>query len=106
MAKCTLCEQEMSDSVSCVLVKVEDKYGEAEDPIPWDGGDDQAACHDCATPPGGLHHPGCDAEICPFCECQVISCGCLEEDEDLLEKACETLDQPTSKTKDQENPFN
>ena len=33
-------------------------------------------CHDCATPQGGLHHPGCDAERCPRCIGQAISCGC------------------------------
>src|SRR5215211_6963077 len=33
-------------------------------------------CHDCGTPPGGLHHPGCDVERCPFCGWQVISCDC------------------------------
>ena len=33
-------------------------------------------CRDCATPQGGLHHPGCDAERCPRCIGQAISCGC------------------------------
>jgi hypothetical protein len=35
-----------------------------------------ANCRDCATPQGGLHHPGCDAERCPRCLGQAISCGC------------------------------
>ncbi|MGF7235039.1 MAG: hypothetical protein ACQSGP_08780 [Frankia sp.] len=45
-------------------------------------------CHDCGTPPGGLHHPGCDMEACPNDSCaargvidgdraQVITCGCI-----------------------------
>lgn len=46
-----------------------------------------ANCHDCRTPQGGLHHPGCDAERCPRCLHQAISCGCRwigdkEEDPD------------------------
>lgn len=49
---------------------------------------DQTAdyCHDCYTPKGGTHHPGCDSEQCPKCGFQLISCGCLhdvsEDDED------------------------
>jgi hypothetical protein len=35
-----------------------------------------ANCRDCATPQGGLHHPGCDTERCPRCLGQAISCGC------------------------------
>jgi hypothetical protein len=38
-------------------------------------------CHDCGTPAGGFHHPGCDMERCPFCLGQLISCGCVGSDE-------------------------
>jgi len=41
------------------------------------------SCHDCTTPVGGLHHPGCDAERCPRCLGQAISCGCLWEGESM-----------------------
>jgi hypothetical protein len=33
-------------------------------------------CHDCAALEGQLHVPGCDAEQCPRCEQQLISCPC------------------------------
>ena len=33
-------------------------------------------CHDCGTPQGGLHHPGCAVERCPRCGGQSISCEC------------------------------
>lgn len=44
----------------------------------WPGGW-PANCRDCATPQGGLHHPGCDVERCPRCMGQAISCGCKWE---------------------------
>ena len=36
-------------------------------------------CHDCGELLGAKHIPGCDAEQCPFCLGQAISCGCIEE---------------------------
>ncbi len=38
-------------------------------------------CHDCGIQDGGSHHPGCDAERCPRCKGQLISCGCLGDDD-------------------------
>jgi hypothetical protein len=38
-----------------------------------------ATCHDCGTPQGSIHHPVCDAEFCPRCLWQAISCGCRWE---------------------------
>ena len=36
----------------------------------------ERVCHDCATPEGAFHLPGCDMEICPFCSGQLLSCDC------------------------------
>ena len=57
------------------------RYGEEAD----DWGAGRRPCHDCAVLKGELHVPGCDAERCPCCGGQVISCECAydgDEDED------------------------
>jgi hypothetical protein len=36
-------------------------------------------CHDCGCKHGELHTRGCDAERCPFCHGQLISCSCAEK---------------------------
>lgn len=33
-------------------------------------------CHDCNAGLGQYHHGGCDAERCPSCGGQLISCDC------------------------------
>jgi hypothetical protein len=52
-------------------------YGreEADLPAPWQ------PCPDCAVLTSQLHVPGCEAESCPVCGQQVLSCGCLETPE-------------------------
>ncbi|WP_165794149.1 hypothetical protein [Deinococcus aerius] len=40
-------------------------------------------CHDCAVPLGSHHHPGCDWERCPRCKGQLISCGCLDDEDEV-----------------------
>jgi hypothetical protein len=91
MAICADCSQEMTKLVSCnrgsyeIRGKVVNRLrfpAQADDPEP------SGHCHDCGTPPGGLHHPGCDMEECPNDTCgarsttmshraQVITCGCI-----------------------------
>lgn len=68
MGICTGCHQEMMRGISCSVVF----YG--RDRRVLHKGKD--ACHDCYCPPNGYHHPGCDAERCPKCGGQVISCRC------------------------------
>lgn len=33
-------------------------------------------CGDCGVSKGGIHHPGCDIELCPCCGDQRIHCNC------------------------------
>lgn len=81
--KCNGCDQEMTDNVACTVEDYDDfADGNARARIP---NAEPGNCHDCGTPAGALHHPGCDAERCPACAGQAISCGCGEakdEDED------------------------
>ena len=80
MAVCPYCEQEMTDpnTKSCVSSPVK-IGGEDLDPVPFDSGGYR--CGDCKIADGGIHHPGCDMERCPACGGQLISCGCLSEDD-------------------------
>ncbi|MGH8919215.1 MAG: hypothetical protein ACRD0H_12960, partial [Actinomycetes bacterium] len=41
-------------------------------------------CGDCNVLPGAVHHHGCDAERCPACRRQSISCGCVWAGEEHL----------------------
>ena len=36
-----------------------------------------AICHDCGVMEGEIHHYGCDMERCPFCDRQLLGCGCI-----------------------------
>jgi hypothetical protein len=83
MAKCQYCKSEMEKSATCSWNKVVDFPDGTRLPALAYLGD---RCHDCGIKAGGHHHPGCDMEVCPKCKGQLISCGCLdsEEDEDDL----------------------
>ena len=39
-------------------------------------------CGDCRVKKGQLHVVGCDIEQCPACGWQLITCGCLDDEED------------------------
>lgn len=81
MAVCKYCDQEMTTHVGCT----QETYSDFPDELPrkrlaYYGTND---CHDCGAPSSTLHHPGCDAERCPLCEGQAISCSCPHPEEDL-----------------------
>jgi len=81
MAVCPWCNAEMLDAVSCSAEPLA-ILGKLYEPLPWGmerrfgRRTSRLACPDCAAPPGGVHHHGCDVEECPACRGQAISCGC------------------------------
>jgi hypothetical protein len=78
MSWCVWCEQEMSEPTKdCIGNVVRFPDGTLMDAVPNNGG----RCGDCGVASGGRHHPGCDMEKCPRCRGQLISCGCLDEEE-------------------------
>ncbi len=78
MANCGWCEQEMTEGKACTLETYDDFSDKvARNRVPQD---DDRACHDCKTPAGGLHHPGCDTEECPLCGGQAFACDCCSSD--------------------------
>lgn len=40
---------------------------------------ERGKCHDCGVLEGQIHKYGCDMEKCPFCDHQLIACGCCYE---------------------------
>ena len=83
MAICDWCEQEMRrpTTVTCTAnTTVDFPDGTTMPSVRYE--DLDWPCHDCNIKPGGKHHPGCDMERCPRCRGQLISCGCLDTDEE------------------------
>ncbi len=87
MAACGECGQEMLDdsAISCPSnrsveypdgITLPSRPYAPEDPEPGQ------RCHDCNVAVGGQHHAGCDMEMCPRCGGQLISCGCLDDEDD------------------------
>lgn len=76
-ATCSFCKQKMNVN-SCKARIIEFPDGVML-PASTDHFDEPSGrCHDCGIAHGGYHHPGCDAERCPRCFGQLISCGCFE----------------------------
>jgi len=104
MAICDYCNQEMSENgISCLftpgkiphqieILPKEEWLDEWRKIYPNEDTEESALvryaryvtgrCHDCGVRNGGYHHPGCDAERCPTCDGQWISCSCDREEED------------------------
>lgn len=83
MAICKYCSREMLKAKSCFKVPMKIK-GKLYNPLKFgeEGYDEESErCHDCNVSIGGYHHVGCDMERCPACGGQLISCGCLDEDQ-------------------------
>jgi len=91
MNKCKECGREMTGSKSCGIKWIRFANGEIYERIEneeenWIKNFDEEKmgwrlclgrpCHDCGVAPGGYHHIGCDAEECPACGEQFISCAC------------------------------
>lgn len=97
MAICGYCGREMLEDVGCTCsaIKFQGKkiqripYGDVRDlfgPVDREKFPTHR-CGDCGARVGFYHHPECDAEKCPICGEQLISCNCdfqwvLPEDED------------------------
>ena len=83
MAKCNNCKEEMNEVVSCIIENVMFPNGEKLKQNTTDF-DSNERCHDCGVlnKEGNAHHPGCDMERCPKCKGQLISCGCLDSEEE------------------------
>jgi len=83
MAQCNWCKADMLDlkTITCeankTIVFPDKKVYPA---VPYKG-EEGNRCHDCNIAPDGYHHPGCDMERCPRCSGQLITCGCLGEDD-------------------------
>ncbi len=82
MAICEDCQQEMNTAEGCsadALILNDQRYARFR--MRTDDG--PRRCGDCRASSGGYHHLGCDMERCPRCRRQLISCGCVQaEDED------------------------
>ena len=84
MGICNICKKDMSaaDVVTCDgRVSVEYRDGTTLASIPYNPRQlhfpNWFRCPDCNVAPGGIHHEGCDQEICPKCGGQLVSCTCF-----------------------------
>jgi len=79
MSICETCEREMTTNVGCTasLVRFPDgKIFHRSNTTLCGEHKENKCCHDCGSPPYGLHHTGCDNESCPRCGGQLFICEC------------------------------
>ena len=75
----------MTTAISCVVNALHvngrrvDMIAYGNEPGPRMSAD---RCGDCGVFRGGWHHPGCDLQRCPACRGQLLSCGCLFDEDD------------------------
>ena len=79
MAVCQWCDKEMTKGEGgCTESTVKFPDDTVLDAVP----NEDQQCGDCKCAPGTYHHPGCDRERCPRCGGQLISCPCLQEEDE------------------------
>jgi hypothetical protein len=85
MASCTWCDSDMTTSTTC-SVDAFHRDGRSYRMIPFGAERGWAKaggrCGDCGVERGGWHHPGCDIQRCPVCKGQLLSCGCMFDEDD------------------------
>jgi hypothetical protein len=77
-ATCSACHREKLVATSCTVAEVILANGGVLPRVrfsPRDGASPDDRCADCHVGPGGLHHLGCDLELCPSCGQQASFCG-------------------------------
>jgi hypothetical protein len=84
MAVCSWCDGEMTVAISCT-VSAFHRNGRRFHMVPFGDDPDRRTsgdrCGDCGVTRGGWHHPGCDLQRCPACGGQLMSCGCLFDED-------------------------
>lgn len=90
MATCNFCKKDMLRAKGCIKIPVI-QHGTKKSFSPikcgdpgdwWFGYPEGTRCPDCNAAVGYYHHPGCDNERCPICGGQLITCGCVADEED------------------------
>lgn len=76
-AICSACNCEKL-ATSCTIAEVILANGRVLSRVPFvprDGASPDDRCAGCNVGPGGLHHLGCDLELCPSCGRRASVCG-------------------------------